>query len=213
MSNFDDEDLEIEAIAKCAKALSRLDNESKTRVIRYLLDKYGFIDQSYKPTVPTNQFIGAEKQLPPTNKETKVETINAEPASITKDNILSFLSCYRQFKRTLHKLMTKQYTKNETEILLMILYYKSNNGTIPIERSSIMDAYREESIYTEGRNKNLSKNIDNLIQQSYISAITKTKFIITSAGIEQIQLIATGKSEAKLRKPRNTKRKSPNNDK
>ena len=46
-----------------------------------------------------------------------------------------------------------------------------------------------------------------------ISAITKTKFIITSAGIEQIQLIATGKSEAKLRKPRNTKRKSPNNDK
>ena len=43
MSNFDDEDLEIEAIAKCAKALSRLDNESKTRVIRYLLDKYGFI--------------------------------------------------------------------------------------------------------------------------------------------------------------------------
>ena len=39
MSNFDDEDLEIEAIAKCAKALSRLDNESKTRVIRYLLDK------------------------------------------------------------------------------------------------------------------------------------------------------------------------------
>jgi hypothetical protein len=109
--------------------------------------------------------------------------------------------------------MTKQYTKNETEILLMILYYKSNNGTIPIERSSIMDAYREESIYTEGRNKNLSKNIDNLIQQSYISAITKTKFIITSAGIEQIQLIATGKSEAKLRKPRNTKRKSPNNDK
>ena len=31
MSNFDDEDLEIEAIAKCAKALSRLDNESKTR--------------------------------------------------------------------------------------------------------------------------------------------------------------------------------------
>ena len=36
MSNFDDEDLEIEAIAKCAKALSRLDNESKTRVIRYL---------------------------------------------------------------------------------------------------------------------------------------------------------------------------------
>ena len=55
MSNFDDEDLEIEAIAKCAKALSRLDNESKTRVIRYLLDKYGFIDQSYKPTVPTNQ--------------------------------------------------------------------------------------------------------------------------------------------------------------
>ena len=193
MSNFDDEDLEIEAIAKCAKALSRLDNESKTRVIRYLLDKYGFIDQSYKPTVPTNQFIGTEKQLPPTNKETKVETINAEPASITKDNIPS-----------LYELMTKQY---------MILYYKSNNGTIPIERSSIMDAYREESIYTEGRNKNLSKNIDNLIQQSYISAITKTKFIITSAGIEQIQLIATGKSETKLRKPRNTKRKSPNNDK
>ncbi|NBI98483.1 hypothetical protein D1645_27060, partial [Parabacteroides goldsteinii] len=100
MSNFDDEDLEIEAIAKCAKALSRLDNESKTRVIRYLLDKYGFIDQSYKPTVPTNQFIGAEKQLPPTNKETKVETINAEPASITKDNIPS-----------LYELMTKQYTK------------------------------------------------------------------------------------------------------
>ena len=188
MSNFDDEDLEIEAIAKCAKALSRLDNESKTRVIRYLLDKYGFIDQSYKPTVPTNQFIGTEKQLPPTNKETKVETINAEPASITKDNIPSLYE-------------------------LMILYYKSNNGTIPIERSSIMDAYREESIYTEGRNKNLSKNIDNLIQQSYISAITKTKFIITSAGIEQIQLIATGKSETKLRKPRNTKRKSPNNDK
>ena len=118
MSNFDDEDLEIEAIAKCAKALSRLDNESKTRVIRYLLDKYGFIDQSYKPTVPTNQFIGAEKQLPPTNKETKVETINAEPASITKDNIPS-----------LYELMTKQYTKNETEILLMILYYL-NSATL-----------------------------------------------------------------------------------
>ena len=193
MSNFDDEDLEIEAITKCAKALSRLDNESKTRVIRYLLDKYGFINQSYEPTVPTNQFIGTEKQLLPTN------TINAEPSSI---NIPS-----------LYDLMTKQFTKNETEILLMILYYKSNNGTTPIERSSIMDAYREEGIYTEGRNKNLSKNIDNLIQQSYISAITKTKFIITSAGIEQIQLIATGKSEARLRKPRNTKRKSSSNDK
>ena len=75
MSNFDDEDLEIEAIAKCAKALSRLDNESKTRVIRYLLDKYGFIDQSYKPTVPTNQFIGAESNYPLQIKRQKLKRL------------------------------------------------------------------------------------------------------------------------------------------
>ena len=202
MANYDDEDLEIEAIAKCAKALSRLDDDSKTRVIRYLLDKYGFIGQSYNSSYPSNQTVENEKKLLSVAQDNKVDVIHSENSSFENENIPS-----------LYELITKKYTKNEMEILLIVLFCKTNNGTIPIDRSAIMDAYREQEIYTEVRNKNLSANLKKLIKQSYISAITKTKFGITEKGKLQVQLIIQGKSEAKAIKTRTIKRKVSTNDK
>lgn len=39
-----DDDLESEAIAKCAKALSLIENNAKVRVIKHLLDRFELIE-------------------------------------------------------------------------------------------------------------------------------------------------------------------------
>lgn len=207
MANFDDEDLEIEAIARCAKALSPLDKESKTRVIRYLLDKYGFIEalsnNHYSSSSSTPQPSMNEKQL---LSHRNGENSREFPTDNTTEDITN------EATPSLYELMTKNHTKNEKEILLMVLYYKTNYGKNSVDRSSIMEAYKEQEIYTETRNKNLSYNLDTLIKQSYISAITKTKYGITPDGLKQIQLIIQGKSESKASKPRSIKRKASNNN-
>lgn len=44
MTESNNAELEFDALEKCYKALSKLDDESKTRVIRYLLDKFKLIN-------------------------------------------------------------------------------------------------------------------------------------------------------------------------
>ena len=44
MAEIDNDELEFEALAKCSKALSKIDDETKKRVIHYLLIKYNLIN-------------------------------------------------------------------------------------------------------------------------------------------------------------------------
>jgi len=44
MAEIDNDELEFETLAKCSKALSKLDDETKKRVIHYLLIKYNLIN-------------------------------------------------------------------------------------------------------------------------------------------------------------------------
>lgn len=50
-----DDDLESEAIAKCAKALSLIENNAKVRVIKHLLDRFELIETNNAISSISNQ--------------------------------------------------------------------------------------------------------------------------------------------------------------
>lgn len=193
-----DDDLESEAIAKCAKALSLIENNAKVRVIKHLLDRFELIETNNAISSISNQanvsnltpttFAQIESHIP--HSQEVVEVDNCEPDV-----------------PSIYELMTKGFAKSEMDILLLVFPSKSNKGTQPVERLALIDGYKEYDIHTPTRTKNLSSALNNLLKAEYITALNKTKFSITSKGKEQISLIALGKSVTRTKKKSLSKKK------
>ncbi len=188
MAEIDNDELEFEALAKCSKALSKLDDESKTRVIRYLLDKFKLIN--YGGDVLTRTVVSQPELL---------EKNDTEPIRI--DGGVEEILIPSVFE-----LVTKRYAKNEIDILLVLLYKMSNNGKEAIIRSNISIAYKDNNLFTKERSKNLTNNIKSLIKKSFITAPNATSLAITPEGLEQVKLIADGKSTSVVKSSRNKKK-------
>ena len=192
-----EEDLDADAIAKCSRALSVLDDKARIRVFKFLLDKFEIIEQS-SFVAPTTT-----KQQQPTNIAIE-PIINSSVSEIA--NVL--VPDNNQEIPSLYGLITKGYAKSESDILLMVIYNKSNFGKIAIERQDILDGYKEYEIETSSRAKNLTPNLERLIKASYVTAITKTKFSVSDPeGLEQIKLIVSGNSLSKTKTKTNIKTK------
>ena len=183
--------MEFEALAKCSKALSKIDDETKKRVIHYLLIKYNLINIGDTfVTTPSSVPVGQPNQL-------TCKTDSPEQSSDESEVINTIPSVY--------ELVTKQYAKSETDILLLILYKMSDGNQNPINRSEVVEAYRENKVYSDTRRKNVSANINALIKRSYITAPNSSSYALTPTGIEQVKAIAVGRSTSISKKKQKNK--------
>lgn len=197
MRQFDD-DYEIEAIDKCSRALAKLDDRTKIRVVRFLLDKFGLIAQteaSEKKDI-VNQNIQYQQ-----NNLVLVEPERANNISNTNVGFSGGITI------AVKDILIKGLTKTETELILIICFYNSSFGKSAFPRQSILDSFRENGIFTELRRKNLSSNLNSLIKKSFLSTITDEELAVTPEGVEHAKNILNGSSTTKKRKPRLKKSK------
>ena len=113
MKHFED-DYETEAIEKCSRALSRLDDRAKIRVIRYMLDKYGLLaeTESKKQEVANtiihnqqNNLVLAEPKDLPNGMNSNIGILSGNFNSIQMKDVL-----------------IKGLTKSEPEVVLIVLH-------------------------------------------------------------------------------------------
>lgn len=203
MRHFDD-DYEIEAIDKCSRALVRLDDRTKIRVIRYLLDKFGLIAEQQpadsKPQEVVNNIIHNQQN----------NLVLAEPKTAERLGSPNMLTP-GQFI-ALKDVLIKNLTKSEPEVMVIIGYYNSNYGKTTFTKQSIWDSYRDNNIMSENRKKNFGQNLNSLIRKSYFSSITDEEFSISEEGCEYAQTILSGNSTTKKRKPRPQKKNKSTKD-
>lgn len=192
MRQFED-DFEIEAIEKCSRALNRLDDKTKIRVIKYLLDKFGLIAQT-EPQA--KEVVNQNIQYQQNN------LVLAEPKDFgnVSNGTKSFLGSGNFI--SLKDVLIKNLTKTEAELLIVIGFYNSNYGKTTFTRQSILDSLRENNINAAQRRKNLTQNINSLIKKSFFNTITDDELSISSEGCEYAQNILAGNSTTKKRKPR-----------
>jgi hypothetical protein len=193
-----EDDYETEAIDKCSRALSKLDDRTKIRVMRYLLDKFGLIAQTEpKPQEVVNNIIHNQQN----------NLVLAEPKDVNGATGLISSGNYIALKDVL----IKNLAKSEPELMVVIGYYNSNFGKETFTRQSILDSYRENNIFTVNRRKNLVSNLSSLIKKDLFSTITEEELSISSEGCEYALSILSGNSTTKKRKPRPKKTKvNPN---
>lgn len=192
-----DEDLESEAIARCTKALYPLDNPTKFRVLKYLLDRFGIVvlmpqEHDKVPDV-INQNIhyhqnnlvlapGLPKSLPE-----NTEKVGDYP--------------------TIKDIIIKNITKSEAELLLIMLFYTSNYGKGVFLRSKVIEIYREHGIHNDSRSKNSTGNINTLIRKSLIKSINGEEMGITPDGVQAVHDILNGNTVVKPKVAKTNKRK------
>lgn len=201
MRQFDD-DYEIDAIDKCSRALSKLDDRTKIRVIRFLLDKFGLIAQTEQVVKPEkNDTVSQNIHYQQNNlvlvEPEKLPGITSASHAFIDGNVIA-----------IKDVLIKGLTKTEPELILIISLYNSSFGKHTFSRQSILDSYRDNGVMTELRRKNLSGNLSSLIKKSYLSTITEEELAITPEGIEHAKNVLSGNSTTKKRKPRVKKYKS-----
>jgi len=197
MKHFDD-DYETDAIDKCSRALLRLDDKTKIRVIKYLLDKFGLLAETTpQPQEVVNNIIHNQQN----------NLVLAEPKNI--DNTANLLSSGNNI--ALKDVLIKNLAKSEPELMIVIGYYNSKFGQDTFTKQSIIDSYRDNNISTLSRRKNLGQNINSLIKKSLFNTITDEELSISAEGIEYAQSILSGNSTTKKRKPKPRKSKASKN--
>ena len=151
MNRHFEEDYEIEAMDKCSRALSRIDDKAKIRVIRFMLDKFGLLVQTENQA---KEVVNQNIQYQQNN------LVLAEPKDNSTFPTNNFIN--KGNNLNLKDIVIKGMTNSEPELLLIICYYNSNFGQGTFTRQSLSDAYKENTIYSENRKKNLTSNINSL---------------------------------------------------
>jgi len=199
MRHFE-EDYETEAIEKCSRALSRLDDRAKIRVIKYMLDKYGLL----AATEPQKQEVANTIIHNQQNNLVLAEPKDLPNGITSQGGLLSGGNRIFQMK----DIMIKGLTKSEPEVILLVCYINSNYGKDSFTRQSIYDTLREHKIYSESRRKGMTSYLNSLTKKLYISSLTEDELMLTELGHETSINILNGSSTTKKRKPRIKKSKT-----
>ncbi|MBE2256194.1 MAG: hypothetical protein IAE65_08340 [Ignavibacteria bacterium] len=203
MKHFED-DYETEALEKCSRALSRLDDRAKIRVIRYMLDKYGLL----AATEPQKQEVASTIIHNQQNNLVLAEPKDLPNGVNSNGGLLSENFQAIQMKDVL----IKGLTKSEPEVILIVCFINSNCGKDSFTRQSILDTLREHKVYSDSRRKSLTLSLNSLTKKSYVSSLTDDELIITEIGLEASVKILNGNSSTKKRKPRLKKARTSNQD-
>jgi hypothetical protein len=193
-------DKEIEALAKCSESLKDLDDDSKYRVLKYLLERFGNINS---PSQFTPNFTNTTS-VPIQNHQNENQIVDIPKIVDSSPQENNYPS--------IKELLIKNYPKNEPEWILCFAFLSSNFGNDTFKKDDIIEKYKEANKWTnEAIRKNLSQNINACIKKDWIKDYTKDEFILKSDGIEYVKEVMNGNSTSKEVK-RNTKKIKSNSE-
>ena len=127
-------DKELEAIYKCHEYLQDLDNDSRMRVFKYLLDRYGIVNNNnfQASANPVNNIETIIPEIIQKEEEKGVKTLKSHNAKKTKSsgnqsyNLISSLDLVSKGKMSLKDYFGQFITKNNFEYNIVILNYLKN---------------------------------------------------------------------------------------
>lgn len=188
-------DKEIEAIAKCTELIKDLDDISKIRVIKYLIERFGIGSNP----INTSSFN-------PNNQLTQQsQNVDFVQSSYVSSEIV------QEDYPSLKQLLIKNYPKNETEWILCYAFYASQYGEDTFKKDDILEKYKENNRLSTSTSANLSNNINACMKKDWIKDINKDEFILKPEGLEYVKLVLKGNSSAK--EVKKTKRSKQNIEK
>ncbi|ENA1807801.1 hypothetical protein ACLH3R_002273 [Flavobacterium psychrophilum] len=189
-------DKEIEAIAKCTELIKDLDDGSKIRVIKYLIERFNI------GTAPMQTNVFVPNRI--------LDQASYESPIIEQKSFLNIENRTDDYP-TLKQLLIKNYPKNETEWILCYAFFASKYGEDTFKKEDITGMYRENGRYTTSTNANLSNNINACIKKDWIKDINKDEFILKTEGTDYVKEVLAGNSSAKeVKKTKRTKSNSEN---
>lgn len=173
-------DKELEAIVKCHELMKDLDDDSKLRVFKYLLDRYNLVptnsafesNSAPQPTLASleaSEVIEEEIKHKPTKKKTTSTKPKSSGRSIKSYSLITSLNLVSNGKESLKDFYAKYHTKSNFNKNIVILYYLTKiaeEGNIGINH-----------IYT--CYKHLSQKVPN-IYQSLLDTKNRKGWIDTS---------------------------------
>lgn len=174
-------DKEIEAIAKCTELLKELDDSSRVRVLKYLIERFeiGVTPKHASTFVPNLQL----------NQPTQNDII-IQPEYVTTDNDSGDYP-------TLKQLLVKNLPKNETEWILCYAFFASNYGNDTFKRDQILEKYKESNRSSKGNIANLNNNLNSCIKKDWFKDTNKDEFIVKPEGITYAKEVLKGNSTTK----------------
>lgn len=189
-------DQEIEALQKCNEALRDLDDEAKTRVIQYLINKFklssGYANYQSKPA------IAGTAQIIPNNGTATVADVTSRVSN----------SHYPSLK----DIVIKNLPKSEVEWILVYSFYSSEFGAKEFTKEDLLSVYEQSKRLTENARKNFNHNLKSAVKKDWIMSTNETDYIMLEAGSIYANEILTGKSTTKQRKPSKRKKISAKDD-
>ncbi|GET24557.1 hypothetical protein [Prolixibacter sp. NT017] len=99
---------------------------------------------------------------------------------------------------TLQDVKLRDLAKNETDWLLVYIYYASEGGTKEFTRANLLQLYRDSNRYTDNKRKSLSQYIKNIVKAQYIKSTNDTNFILLEKGKMKAHEIFDGKSKSSM---------------
>lgn len=178
-------DPELEAIHKSTELLKDLDEESRIRVIQYLVSRFKIgsnLGLNNKPTTETSTRLLPQKGKPTfENQAEDIETVEHDLPAL-KD------------------IVAKDLPKTEFEWLLIYSLYASIQSDGFFTRDDMIEKYKESNRWTPQNRKNLSGNIKAVIRKDWIKSTNETQFIVKEEGKQYAYKILSGNSIGKTRK-------------
>lgn len=213
MVNIEDDELEVEAISKCVKALRPLTEDAKFRVLKYVVEKLGLNQvQANNPVTKQDENNNHKTNTQGESNNLLQNLLLGETTKqVVTDTVISDIGDLPSVKDT----VIKNLHSSEIELLLVVCFYASNGSRESFLREKLIEIYRESGYYTSQRSKGLSINIQSLIKQSFIKTVSDNQYTLLSQGLEKAKDILTGRSNSKPRKPNIKKKNKPketNND-
>ena len=182
-------DKEIEALAKCTELIKDLEDNSRLRVLKYLIERF-----ELAPNHNSNSFI-ANLSLSQTAQNVEIIQSNDDTSA-------------NEEYPTLKQLLIKNLPKNETEWILCYAFYASKFGEETFKREQILEKYKESNRSNKGNIANLNNNLNSCIKKDWFKDVNKDEFILRPEGITYAKEILKGNSIGK--EMRRTKRAKSN---
>lgn len=180
-------DPELEAIVKSTELLKDLSDESRIRVLQYLISRYN-LKGAENPSVPTSE---TSHPIPALLNEDPEET------APRKKN-----AAHHGEYPALKDVVTKDLPKSEVEWVLVYCFYASDYGSKEFTREDVSNNYKTTKRWIEQTRRNLSANIGAVVKRDWIKSLNDTEFIMKDTGTTYAKEVVAGNSTAKERKPR-----------
>lgn len=125
-------DKELEAIFKCHELIKDLDNDSKLRVFKYLLDRHSLvpdaatiiprIEDNSNSTAESSEIIEAKESKDKSPKPAKKKSV-AKPSATKSYSLISSMNLVSNGSESLKDFYGKYDAKNNFDHNILILYY------------------------------------------------------------------------------------------